>query len=134
MTYRLSTRFEGSSCTLVMEQLATGVIYVRIDGHDVGEFGDMPQRCVAALIPEGGTARLFSAARQVRGVTVEVSGAWARWLGANRAALGEVHMLTSSRQVEVSAGFVRRFTSLEAQMHLHTDAATFERALVLASA
>ena len=73
-------------------------------------------------------------ARQVRGVTVEVSGAWARWLGANRAALGEVHMLTSSRQVEVSAGFVRRFTSLEAQMHLHTDAATFERALVLASA
>ena len=43
-------------------------------------------------------------------------------------------MLTSSRQVEVSAGFVRRFTSLEAQMHLHTDAATFERALVLASA
>ena len=133
MPFKLGTLIEGASCTIAIDRVGDGVILVRIEGHDVGEFGDTPLRCIAALVPDGRGATLFIDARRAQGATVDVSGAWARWLGANRDLLGEVHMLTSSRLVAVSAEFVRRFAGLDGRMRLYTDAAEFEQRLVRAS-
>jgi hypothetical protein len=47
-----------------------------------------------------------------------VSGEWAGWLGANRAMLESVTMLTGSRFIQITAEFVRRFSSLEGSMRI----------------
>lgn len=133
MTFKLSTTLQGSSCNITIDRMREGVILMRIDGHDIGEFGDAPMRCVEALTPGDGTAVLFIDGRQARGVTVDVSGRWAQWLGRHRERLGHVHMLTSSRLVGVNAEFVRRFAALDGQMLLYTDASEFERSLIQAS-
>lgn len=132
--FNLSTTIEGSSCRISIDRVREGVILMRIDGHDVGEFGDVPMRVVEALISDTGMAMLFIDARGVRGVTVDVSGAWAQWLVRSRQRFSQMHMLTSSRQVEVTAEFVRRFTALHGQMNLYTDIPAFERCLIHASA
>lgn len=134
MPFKLSTTIEGSTCKISIDLVRDGVILMRMDGHDVGEFGDAPMRVLEALIPDAGAALLFIDARQVRGVTVDVSGAWAQWLGRNRGKFSHLHMLTSSRQVEVTAEFVRRFAALDGQMSLYTDFPAFERRLIQASA
>ena len=133
MPFKLSTTIAGSSCRIVIERMREGVILMRIDGHDVGEFGEAPMSCVESLIPRDGAAVLYIDGRQVRGVTVDVSGTWAQWLGRNRHLLSHVHMLTSSRLVEVNAEFVRRFAALDGQMALYTHASEFERSLIQAS-
>jgi hypothetical protein len=69
----------------------------------------------------------------VRGVTIDVSGAWARWLDRRRDRFDTLHMLTSSRYVGVTAEFARRFAGPEDRMRLYTDAADFERRLLAAS-
>ena len=51
---------------------------------------------------------LFIDARHARAATIDVSGAWARWLGARRAQLRHVSMLTGSRFIQLSAQMVRR--------------------------
>jgi hypothetical protein len=134
VSFKLSTLMEGASCSIAIDRVREGVILVRIVGHDVGEFGDSPMRCIESFVPVDGTAVLFIDARNARGVSVDVSGAWARWLGQRRQQISTVHMLTSSKLVEVSAGFVRRFTELGSQMQLYTDPLLFERSLVQASA
>lgn len=133
LPFTLSTTLKGSACSLVIDRIREGVILVRIDGHDVGEFGDFPMRCVEALIPDNAPVDLFVDARMARGVTVDVSGTWARWLVRNQHRLHRVHMLTSSRLVEVNAEFVRRFAALGDQMVLYTAAGEFERSLIQAS-
>ena len=134
MSFKLSTLMEGSSCRIAIDRVRERVILMRIDGHDIGEFGDSPMKCVDALTPDEGAALLFIDARHARGVTVDVSGAWARWLSRSQSRIAEVHMLTSSRLVEVNARFVRQFTALDGRMQLYTDASLFERSLVTASA
>lgn len=134
MTFKVSTRIEGSSCLMAIDRVREGVILVRIDGHDVGEFGDAPIRCVEALMSQEGDARLFIDARHARGVSMEASEVWARWFAGGMHGLRELHMLTSAKQVEVSAAFVRRFAGLQDRMHLYSDSSAFERSLVHASA
>jgi hypothetical protein len=58
-----------------------------------------------------------------------VSAAWAQWLAQHRAYLAQIHMLTGSRFVELTAGFVRKFAALEDKMRIYTDAAPFDEAL-----
>ena len=134
MPFKLLTRIEGSSCRFTIERLHERLVLMCIDGHDIGEFGDTPMRCVDALLPERAQAEFFVDARAAQGIAIDVSGDWARWLARRRDRLSAVHMLTSSRFVSVSAEFVRRFSELEAQMQLYRDPRAFEERLVRASA
>ena len=72
---------------------------------------------------------LFIDTRDVRGASIEVSGDWAGWLSARKAALAGVTMLTGSRLIQITAEFVRRFASLEGSMWICTDPDVFDHAL-----
>ena len=123
------TRLVSDACTQVIERRAPTVLVLRIEGHDVGEFGSLPMRCLEALLPDGLGIELFVDARATRGVTMHASNDWAAWLGRHRDRFIGVHMLTGSRYVQVTAEFVRRFTGLEDRMKVYSDAAAFDAEL-----
>jgi hypothetical protein len=124
-----STRLESPACKFLIERRASSLVYVRIDGHDVGEFGELPMRCIEAFLPAELPAELFIDARRTRGATMSVSNAWSAWLGRNRERFAAIHMLAGSRYVHFTAEFVRRFSELEQLMRVHTSEADFDAAL-----
>lgn len=128
-------RFDGTHGTLTLLTLAPTVIVLEFSGSDVGEFGEAPFRELdQALGAIDKPLELFIDARRGRGVAVDVSGDWARWLGTNRHKLRQVSMLTGSRFIQLSAEFVRRFAGLEHLMRIYSDPAAFEGALAHAVA
>jgi len=125
-------RYEGVHCDLVLSQLSRSVVLLRISGTDVGEFGEAPMNALDAWISESTPLQFFIDARNVRGASVSVSGDWAVWLAARRRALRSVTMLTGSRLIQVTAEFVRRFSSLQEVMRISADTLVFDAALAVA--
>ena len=121
--------WEALHCTFAVARPARGIAVLRITGHDVGELGAAPMRALERQIIEDGTVDLFIDARDAEAASIEVSGAWAHWLAANRHHCRQVRMLTGSRFIAVTARFVRRFADLVAIMQIDCDPAAFERAL-----
>lgn len=127
-TPTVEARFETDACRLLIRRLGPTTLRVDIRGHDVGEFGELPHRCLEALMSPY-PIDLFVDAREARGASMDVSNAWAAWLGRERRRFAAIHMLPGSQYVAFTAQFVRRFSELEAVMHVHRDAAAFEQAL-----
>ncbi len=122
-------RFNGVHCNILLEQFPRQIAVLRINGTDIGEFGEAPMKTLSDWIAASGAVDLFIDARDVRGASIDVSGEWAGWLSANRKGLNSVTMLTGSRFIEITAGFVRRFANLEGIMRVCNDPAVFDRAL-----
>jgi hypothetical protein len=106
-----------------------GIVLVVITGTDIGEHGEAPFLELTKEV-QPGPVELFVDARHAQGVTLDVSGRWARWLSSQRDCLRSVHMLTGSRFVQLTATFVRDFASLGDRMRIHTSPDAFEQALV----
>lgn len=122
-------RFNGIHCNLLIEQFPNQVVVLRINGTDVGEFGEAPMKALNAWINGSDPVDFFIDARDVRGASIDVSGEWAGWLSAHREVLKSVTMLTGSRFIQVTAEFVRRFASLEGLMRICTEDGVFDSAL-----
>lgn len=105
-----------------------GVVVVVISGTDVGESGDTPFTALGQVLHRG-PVELFIDARDARGVSLDVSRAWAAWLREHRDSLARVVMLARSRFVELTATFVRSFAGMDDQMQVHTDPAAFDTEL-----
>jgi len=123
------TRLEGVHCAMVIKAPAPGVVVVTIEGTDVGELGEAPFRALEPLLLTGKLSELFVDARKARGPSIDVSSDWAQWLTNHRARLLHVSMLTGSRFVQLSAGFVRSFADLGDIMRLYSDDRAFEGAV-----
>ena len=108
---RPAVRFDGPQCSIVIERPRRGVVVLRISGRDVGEFGDKPMREIDGDL-EAGAIELFVDARKVQGASLDVSSDWAQWLMKHRDRLRRVSMLTSTRFIQMTADFVRRFAGL----------------------
>jgi hypothetical protein len=124
-------RYEGTTCELAIHTPADGVVVLTITGHDVGEFGSVPMTELEKLLSDDNSIELYIDARDTQGASVEVSSEWALWLGANRARFKRICMLTGSRFVQLTAGFVRSFSGLEDVMRIYTDAQAFDEALAV---
>lgn len=124
-----SRRWTGVHGAFAVESQARGVVVLKISGHDIGEFGQAPMREMERYLIDGNKIYLFVDARSTETVSVDVSGDWAQWLGARRSYWAQIHMLTGSRFVQVTAGFVRRFAELGSTMKIYTKAEEFDRAL-----
>lgn len=123
-------RFESLRSTIVIHRPHAGIVLVTFEGHDTGEHGESPFNEIAKGFAEKEQKmELFIDARRGKGASVDVSGDWARWLGKNRSHFRHVSMLTGSRFIQLSAGFVRKFADLGEVMRIYTDAAAFEGAL-----
>ena len=124
--------FEGVHCTVRIRSLEPNVLLVQIRGRDIGEHGDRPMEALAQLLPASGSAELFIDAREALGPSTDVSAGWALWLAQRRAVFSHINMLTGSKFVQLTAGFVRRWADLNETMRIFTDATAFETALSLA--
>lgn len=125
--------WEGVHCTLTIRRPGPGVVVAVFEGGpDIGEFGDAPFAEMDKDLAPGLPIELFVDARAISGVSVDVSGVWSRWMSAHRNQLYRVNLLAGSRLLEVTAGFVRRFSGVE-RLRIYTDAAAFDRALAIAA-
>ncbi len=122
-------RFEGVHCNLSLERVSRGIVSLKISGRDVGEFGDAPLLTLDRWLAGSGPVELFIDAREVKGASIDVSGEWARWLGARKEKLRSITMLTGSPFIHITAEFVRRFADLEGVMRICSEATVFEEAL-----
>jgi hypothetical protein len=120
--------WEAPHSTLRLRRPAPGIVKLEISGTDIGEHGSGPFEELAKDV-QTAPFTLFVDAKSSRGVTIEVSSDWCRWLTRNRQALSAVHMLTGSPFVHVTATFVRNFAELGDLMRIYTDPIEFERAL-----
>jgi hypothetical protein len=128
------TSFEGMHCWVKIRPLAEHVVLIAIGGLDVGEHGERPMDAVAALLPADRKVELFIDARDALGPSTDVSAAWAQWLARHRESFFAINMLTGSRFVRLTAGFVRKFAELNEMMRIYTDPGAFETALSLSLA
>lgn len=124
-----SARFEGVHCSIVLERHADSVVLLRISGTDTGELGNSPMHALDEWLATAPPVKLFIDARAVRGASIDVSSEWAAWFGAHRDQLHTVTMLTGSRFVQITAGFVRRFADLNGIMWVCTEPEVFDLAL-----
>ena len=120
--------FEGQHTTLVLTRPVPHVVVLKISGRDVGEAGNAPLRALDEELAQGPFA-LFIDARKTLGAAIDVSNVWAQWLRTNRDRLHQIHMLTGSRFIQLTADFVRRFAELGDAMLIYTDGAAFDEAL-----
>lgn len=124
----LPRTFEGLHSTLVISRPARHVVVLTISGRDAGEHGDSPLRALDDEL-QLGPYSLFIDARRTQGASLDVSNVWAQWLRGHRDQLHQIHMLTGSRFVQLTADFVRRFAELGDAMRIYTDGAAFDEAL-----
>lgn len=122
--------WESADSTLRLRRVGPGVVLLVITGTDVGEHGAAPFEELEKDLRGGGLS-LFVDAKQSRGVTIEVSAEWCRWLARHRNALRGVYMLTGSPFVQITAKLVRNFGELGDLMCIYTDAQAFEQALAV---
>lgn len=120
--------FDGLHSTLAITRPAPHVVVIAITGRDVGEHGEVPLRALDEELRRGAFS-LFVDARATQGATIDVSNVWAQWLRAHRDHLHQIHMLTGSRFVQLTADFVRRFAELGDAMRIYTDGAAFDEEL-----
>ena len=120
---------EGLHCSFAIRKYSNGVVVLKIAGTDIGEFGDAPMIEMAECVRGAELVHLFIDAREVRGATMNVSGAWAEWLAAHRLNFAHITMLTGTRYVEITADFVRRFAALESKMRIYTEPDVFDAVL-----
>jgi hypothetical protein len=125
-TEPLEIQFEGVHCKITLRRFSPTLVLVTISGTDIGEFGQAPMLKIQELMGDADPIQLFIDARKVRGASIEVSGDWAKWLGAHKTNLRRVSMLPGSRFIELTAEFVRRFAELRGIMRIYTDAAAFD--------
>jgi hypothetical protein len=126
---RPTVKLRAEHCVLTIERPRPRVVLVTFVGRDVGELGDAPFEELAHDFAEPGAIELFIDARGAKSASMDVSGSWAVWLGANGQRFEHVSMLTGSRFIQLTAEFVKNFAALGAKMRLYTEADAFEAAL-----
>lgn len=127
-----AVRLEGIHCVIAIARPAANLVVITLDGHDVGELGEAPFAELAKDLQGERKLTLFIDARRAKAASVDVSGAWARWLGKNKGHFARMRMLTGSRFIQMSAGVVQRMADVGDIMRIYTDPAEFDSELALA--
>lgn len=121
--------YETATCRLRLTAMPKRRVLLELSGRDLGDLGEQPFRDLENIIRDWQSFELFIDARNAVSATIEVSGSWAIFLGANKQHFTHVSMLTGSPFIQMSANVVKRFSELGEKMRLYTDAAAFEAAL-----
>ena len=128
-----SVTYEVVNGSLTINRPAPGVVLLKFQGPDVGEFGGAPFQELAGDLAAYGRIQLFVDAAECPGASLDVSSEWAKWINTHRSELAALHLLCGSRFIQLTADFVRRFTGLEGKMRIYTERTPFAEALAQAS-
>ena len=106
--------------------LRPGVLEIRIDGVDNGQFGTATLDEVALALVRHRPLELFIDASAASMPAVGVSREWARFFALNRKDLTRVSVLVSSRSVELTIAIAQHLSQTGKLIQIYSDAELFE--------
>jgi hypothetical protein len=121
-----STILRAGACTFVYRRTRAGVLDVRIDGADNGQFGTATLDEIAMALVRERPLELFIDASAASMPSVPVSRDWARFFTRNRTDLKRVSVLVSSRTVELTIAIAQHLSQTGKLIQIYTDAEVFE--------
>jgi hypothetical protein len=121
-----SVRLSAGRCTFVFTRPAHGVLDVRIEGTDKGQFGTAALDEIALAIVRERPIELFVDAGKASMPTVAVSRQWTEFFKLNRRDLKRVSVLVSSRSVELTIAIAKHLSETGNLIQIYSDPALFE--------
>jgi hypothetical protein len=135
VTFKRETREDGSvrlsseRCSFIYERPRPGVVFMRIIGHDKGEFGTAPMDELREDLRRHAPLELFIEMDESTGATLPVQEAWTEWFSHSRTALKSVSILTHSKYMHVTVEVAKLFSRTGELIRVYLDPATFDEAL-----
>jgi len=121
-----SVRLSAGRCAFLFSRPRAGVLEVRIEGTDKGQFGTAALDEIALAIVRERPIELFVDASKASMPTVAVSREWTRFFKLNRKDLKRVSVLVGSRSVELTIAIAKHLSETGNLIQIYTDAALFE--------
>jgi hypothetical protein len=127
-----SVRLSAGDTAFLFARPAAGVLVVTITGYDKGQLGTAPLDELDSVLRVAAPIELFIDARNAVGATVRVSEDWTRFLSRHRAELTHVHVLASSKAVELTVAIARHLSRTDKLIQIYSDPTIFEAQLTAA--
>ena len=121
-----SVKLSAGRCTFTFTRPAHGVLDVRIEGTDKGQFGTAALDEIALALVRERPIELFVDASQASMPTVAVSKEWTRFFKLNRKDLKRVSVLVSSKSVELTIAIAKHLSETGNLIQIYSDPALFE--------
>jgi hypothetical protein len=125
-------RLRSGRCSFEYRRLKPGVILVRIEGNDAGQFGTATVDEVAAEFARTTEPiQLFIDTAQATGPTREVMETWTEWFAANRSRLARVVILIppESQLLHLTISIARHLSGTAGLIRICGDRAEFKEAI-----
>lgn len=121
-----SVALRAGRCSFHFSRGRPGMLEVRIEGTDKGQFGTAALDEIALAIVRERPIELFVDAAKASMPTVAVSREWTRFFALNRRDLKRVSVLVSSKSVELTIAIAKHLSETGNLIQIYTDAALFE--------
>ncbi|HUQ28888.1 MAG TPA: hypothetical protein VM051_09860 [Usitatibacter sp.] len=117
---------KAGKCVFEFTRRAPGVLEVRIEGTDKGQFGTAALDEIALAIVRERPIELFVDASRASMPAVAVSQEWTRFFSLNRKDLKRVSVLVSSRSVELTVAIAQHLSRTGNLIQIYSDPSLFE--------
>jgi hypothetical protein len=125
-----SVVLEAEGCRFRYWRPRPGVIVLRIEGRDRGQFGNAATDEMRADLVRYAPVELFvDTADPLVGAHVEVQDHWTEWFREQRSALKSVNMLVAGNYMHFTAEVVKHFSRTGDLIRVYLDEARFSEAL-----
>ena len=129
-----SVQLTSQDGTFTFSRIRPGVLFVTIKGHDTGAFGSAALDEITSALNRERPITLFVDTREALSVAPNVRDDWTRFFSSNRPHLLAVHVLTSSRAVQLSVAVAQHFSETGNLIRLYSKAEAFEAKLAMPAA
>lgn len=120
-----SILLSAPGCSFEFRRPRPGVLHIIVNGYDRGMFGTGTLDEIGAAIARDGKITAFVDARDVSGVSVEVSEDWTRFFERNRENLSRVHVLVGSKVFGLTVAIVQHLSNTGNLIKIYSDPETF---------
>lgn len=103
-----------------------GVLDIRIEGQDIGQFGTATLDEIAQALMRERPLELFVDASAASMPTVEVSRDWTRFFELNQKELKRVSVLVSSKSLQLTIAIAQHLSKTGRLIQIYSDAELFE--------
>jgi hypothetical protein len=117
---------KSGRCTFEFSRRGRGVLEVRIEGTDKGQFGTAALDEIALAIVRERPIELFVDASKASMPTVEVSKEWTHFFSLNRKDLKRVSVLVGSRSVELTVAIAQHLSRTGNLIQIYSDRSLFD--------
>ena len=105
---------------------AGGLLLIRVEGHDNGQFGSALTDEIAAVLARAAPVEIFVDASAGSMPGLAVNRQWARFLGDHQHDITRVHILVGSKIAELSLAVVQRLSPAGKLIRTYTKREAFE--------